>query len=94
MIGDLTLFQISKGEKKKIGHEAVSKILDGMAVKEEITKLIWEFDDGKTKEAKFAYQCDKSECDIQSKIYDEQGCVDLMHQEGNACFQDKMFKNY
>lgn len=57
-----------------------------MAAKEEITKLILEFVDVKTKEAKFAYQCDKLECDIQSKIYDEQGCVDLMCQEGNACF--------
>ena len=36
-----------------------------------------------TKEAKFAYHCDKLECDIQCKLYDEEGCVDLNDQHND-----------
>ena len=39
-IGDLTQFQVSKEEKKKIGHEAVSKVLDGLLDKKEIEKFL------------------------------------------------------
>ena len=83
-IGDLTLFQISKEEKEKIGHEAVIKVLDGLLDKEQIINLIMEFDKRETKEAKFAYQCDKLECDLQSKLYDEEKCVDLDEQDNLA----------
>ena len=64
LIGDLTLFDISKEEKEKLGHEAIEKILDGLKEKEKIRSLIIEFDERKTKEADFAYHCDKLECDI------------------------------
>lgn len=87
-IGDLTLFQISKEEKVKLGHEAVSKVLEGLLEKDEIKSLIIEFDERMTKEAVFAYRCDKLECDLQSKLYDEEGCVDLNNQEGNKTFYD------
>ena len=40
----------------------------------------------------FAYQCDKLECDLQSKLYDEEGCVDLNHQEGNKTMDNKLVK--
>ena len=75
VIGDLTHKQISKEEKEKIGHEAVEKILAGLISGDMIKKLIYEFDEGKTAEAKFAYHCDKLECDIQCKLYDEGGFV-------------------
>lgn len=87
-IGDLTLFQISKEEKERIGHEAISKVLDGLLEKEQIIDFIIEFDERKTKEADFAYHCDKLECDLQSKLYDEEGCVDLKNKEGNNTFKD------
>lgn len=87
-IGDLTLFQISKEEKEKLGHEAVSKMLEGLLEKEKIESLIIEFDERKTKEAKFAFFCDKMECDLQSKLYDEEGCVDLNNQQGNKIYYD------
>ena len=45
-----------------------------------------------TKEAMFAYQCDKLECDLQSKLYDEEGCVDLNKQEGNDLLENKLVK--
>lgn len=89
-IGDLTQFQISKEEKEKIGHVAVSRVLDSLLSKQEIMDLILEFDERKTKEADFAYHCDKLECDLQSKIYDEEGCVDLNNQEGNKTFNDQL----
>ena len=87
-IGDLTLFQISKEDKLKIGHEAISKVLSNLLDKETITNLILEFDEKKTKEAVFAYQCDKLECDIQSKLYDEERCVDLENQKSNSSYSN------
>ena len=87
-IGDLTLFQISKEEKEKLGHEAIIKVLGDLLDKEQIINLILEFDERKTPEALFAYQCDKLECDLQSKIYDEEHCVDLNHQEGNTTLEN------
>lgn len=87
-IGDLTQFQVSREEKEKIGREAVAKVLEDMICKEKIVSLILEFDERKTNEAKFAYCCDKLECDLQAKLYDEEGCVDLNNQEGNSTFYD------
>ena len=55
------------------------ELLDGKIIEE----LFLEFDKRETKEAIFAYQCDKLECDIQCKLYDQEHCVDLNHQEGN-----------
>ena len=48
-----------------------------------IRSLINEFEEQKTLEAKFAKFVDKLECDIQSKIYDEEDTVDLNNQENN-----------
>ena len=75
VIGDLTMFEISKEEKAKREKEAVHKILCGLLDGKEIENLFTEFDSHSTKEAMFAYQCDKLECDLQSKLYDEEGCV-------------------
>jgi putative hydrolase of HD superfamily len=92
VIGDLTQFEISKEEKEKIEHAAVHKILEGLLDGEDIEKLFLEFDAHTTKEALFAYQCDKLECDLQCKLYDEEGCVDINDQEGNATMDDELVK--
>ena len=42
-----------------------------------------------TPEAKFAYQCDKLEADLQCCLYDRDGCVDLSIQNGNPAMQDQ-----
>lgn len=86
IIGDLTLFQISKEEKKKIGHNAINKVLNNLIDKDKMINIILEFDERKTKEAIFAHYCDKLECDIQSKLYDKY--VDLKDQESNNTFND------
>lgn len=75
IIGDLTHRQISAEEKMKIGHEAVEKILVELICGDEIKELIYEFDKRESREAKFAYHCDKLECDLQCKLYDESGYV-------------------
>lgn len=97
VIGDLTLFQISKEKKEKMEHEAVHNILSSLLDGEQIEKLFLEFDAHETPEAMFAYQCDKLECDIQSKLYDQEGCVDLTRQEGNSTtnieFVKKLLEN-
>jgi len=92
VIGDLTRFQISKEEKEKIERQAVSNILRNLLNGNQINKLFLEFDEGKTKEAIFAYQCDKLECDLQCKLYDEEGCVDLNNQEGNKTADNSKVK--
>jgi len=93
IIGDLTQFQISKEEKEKIEHEAVHSILSTLIEGDQIEELFLEFDAHKTKEAIFAYQCDKLECDIQSKLYDQEDCVDLNHQEGNETINNELVKS-
>ena len=93
VIWDLTEFQISREEKERIEHEAVHKILKDLADGEEIEKIFLEFDEHKTKEANFAYQCDKLECDLQCKLYDEEWCVDLNKQEScNAIENERVQK--
>lgn len=87
-IGDLTIFEVSKEDKKKLGHIAVSKVLGDLLNKNQIMDLILEFDARETKEAKFAYYCDKLECDLQSKLYDEENCVDLKDQHDNNALKD------
>ncbi|MBR3255069.1 MAG: HD domain-containing protein [Clostridia bacterium] len=88
VIGDLTHFQISKEEKEKIEHEAVHKILSNLMNGEQIEELFLEFDAHQTKEALFAYQCDKLECDLQCKLYDQENCVDINNQSANETFKD------
>ena len=89
IIGDYTYYQITKEEKNKIGHEAIEKVLKDLINKEEIKKLILEFDERKTKEAIFAYQCDKLECDLQCKLYDEEHCVTMNSQVYDKILTDK-----
>ncbi len=92
IIGDLTQFQISKSEKEKIEHEAVHNILQGLLDGKIIEELFLEFDERKTKESLFAYQCDKLECDLQFKLYDQEHCVDLNNQENNNTKENERVK--
>ena len=98
IIGDLTHFQISKEDKHKKELEAVRSVIGDLIDKEEIESIYLEFEDNKTAEAIFAHFCDKLECDLQCKLYDEEGLVDLNKQENNKSFFDKnvqdLFKEY
>ena len=93
LIGDLTPFDISKEEKQELGKQAVKKVFGHLENAEYFAELTSEFDEKKTKEAKFAFWCDKLECDIQCKLYDEQNLVDLNKQENNKDFNNPMVQN-
>lgn len=92
VIGDLTQFMISREEKKSREHKVVHDILGKLLRGSEIEELFLEFDERQTPEAKFAYSCDKLECDLQCRIYDEEGCVDLTKQKDNMTAEDPMVK--
>lgn len=92
IIGDLVWFQISAEEKAVMGHKAVADIFSKIAGAKEIENLIYEFDERKTAEAKFAYFCDKLECDLQCRLYDEEGCVDIHEQNGNLSLENDKVK--
>lgn len=92
IIGDLTCFQISEEEKKDMGHKAVEQVLESLYKKDYLKDIIYEFDERKTKEAIFAYHCDKLECDLQCKLYDEGNCVDLNDQDNNQTKDKKVKK--
>ena len=63
-------------------HE-LDYILKDILGKEEIAKLLEEYNARETEEAKFAYHCDKLECNLQMKLYDQEGCFDLERQSNN-----------
>ena len=74
LMKDFTLRDgITKEEKDKLGMENVIKVTNGLIKQDEIINLINEFNEGKTKEAKFCYHIDKIECDMQAKLYDMDG---------------------
>ena len=79
-IGDLTIFDIDRKTKNEIGHKAIEEILCNLAQGSTIKQLIFEFDERKTKEAKFAFYCDKLEADLQCKLYCEENCVNAKKQ--------------
>ena len=64
-------------EKRKKGSICVEKIVSGLLKKDEIINLLDEFNERKSKEAKFCYMIDKIECDFQAKLYDLEGVMDF-----------------
>lgn len=64
---------ITKEEKIKIGIESVNIVASTLSSRDELISLVNEFNEGKTKEAKFCYLIDKMECDMQAKVYDLDG---------------------
>ena len=86
VIGDLTQFQITKEEKKKLERAAVHNLLKDIPGGEEIEALFLEFDERNTPDALFAHFCDKLECDTQATVYGNEGYVDLYDQDDNDTF--------
>lgn len=94
IIGDITLFQIDASSKAEIGHKAVHEILSKLTGGASIEELVLEFDKKNSPEAMFAYQCDKLECDLQCRIYDEEGCVDITKQDNNPASKHPLVQKY
>lgn len=86
VIGDITLFDMDRSKKEKLEHEAVHVVLQGLLDGQTIEKLFLEFDARQTNEARFAYLCDKLECDLQATIYAMENSVDLSNQVNNPSF--------
>ena len=82
-IGDLAFYETTKEDKLEKGKNATDLILKDLVGKEEISKLLDEYNERKTNEAIFAYHYDKLECDVQMKLYDQEGCFDLNNQPNN-----------
>ena len=82
-IGDLAFYETTADEKMARGKRAVEFLLKDLIGKEEILTLLAEYNERKTDEAIFAYHCDKLECDIQMKLYYQEGCFDLNNQQDN-----------
>ncbi len=90
IIGDIEITAADYASKKALGHQAVHQVLKDLIDGEKLEKIILEFDERKTKEAYFAYQCDKLECDLQAKLYDEQGYVTFTNQQDNYEYNSPM----
>ena len=91
-IGDLAFFETTREEKLVKGKEATDYILKDFLRKDEISALLDEYNERITEEAKFAYHCDKLECDIQMKLYDQEGCFDLNNQPNNPILNNPSVK--
>ena len=77
IIGDITPTDgYTEEEKERIEHEAMAEALSPLTDKDELLKLVYEFDAHETNESKFAAMIDKMEADIQAKVYQEQGSYD------------------
>ena len=93
LIGDLTEWDVNKEDKLNKGHRAINIILGNLLSGKQIEELILEFDARLTKEALFAYHCDKLECDLQCKLYDEEGVCDLNNQEDNSIYRTQIIQD-
>lgn len=87
---DITPFDgISQEEKLRLEHEAMLRVVGELVTKEELIQLILEFDEGKTPEAHFAFQCDKLDADIQSKIYQDKNLHNPLNSQENNVVMKK-----
>ena len=93
-IDDITPFDgITLEQKAEIEHEAMKDVIGDLIKKEEFYNLLLEFDEHETKEAKFAYLCDKLEADIQAKVYQDMGFQHgLDDQKNNVVFKSERIK--
>ncbi len=91
IIGDIPVGMQPKN-KSLIERRAIEDLLFNSKLKDKILKLWDEFEARKTPEAKFAYYCDKIDCSLQAKFYDEKSLVDLFKQEGNPYINNEKIK--
>jgi len=89
-IGDLTPFdKQTQEERRTLGKQAVEEVLNSLDKKVQYMELIEQFEEMKTKESLLAKMCDKLEADIQSKIYCEEGYMNIEKEENQPLLEDK-----
>lgn len=74
IIGDITPDDMDSKKKSELEREVVLELLSMIPNGDFIKDLFLEFADKETKEAQFAYFVDKAECDLQAKLYTQEGC--------------------
>ncbi len=74
IIGDITPRDMPPKEKSELETKAVKELLKMIPNSKLIKELFYEFKAKQTPEAKFAYQVDKLECDLQARLYEQEGC--------------------
>lgn len=73
IIGDITPLDMPSEVKSGMEKEAVEKLTEMIPNGKVLLDLFNEFEAKKTNEAQFAYFIDKSECDLQAKLYAQEG---------------------
>lgn len=78
IISDITPYDDEKKLKlKQEGEKATRAIFKDLIAKDVYFKLVHDFDTLATPEAVFAHKCDKLECDLQARLYSDEGCLKL-----------------
>lgn len=80
IIGDLTPEDMPGKLKSEYERQAVKELLDLIPNSDLLKDLFEEFENKETKEAKFAYQIDKAECDLQARLYEQDGSFENNYQ--------------
>lgn len=73
IIGDITPDDMPSIQKSNYERKAVKQLLQLIPNGKFIEKLFDEFESIATPEAIFAYQIDKAECDLQARLYEQDG---------------------
>ena len=78
IIGDVAPYDMPSKEKSEIEKAAVKELCSMIPNGDFILDLFNEFEGKSTPEAQFCYFVDKAECDLQAKLYSQEGCFDHM----------------
>lgn len=77
VMGDIAMTDSNYDEVKKESHNAIMKVLSTLEGEPELVSIALEFEEQKTENAKFAYLCDKLECDLYVKAISEKNEFDI-----------------
>lgn len=73
IIGDLTPEDMPSHLKSTYEVKTIKELLALIPNSQMLEKIFMEFESKETKEAQFAYQIDKAECDLQARLYEQDG---------------------
>ena len=73
IMGDYTPEDMPREEKLHREGESAREVLESISNNELFQELYNEYDEQKTKEAIFAFQVDHAECDLQARLYEQDG---------------------
>lgn len=77
LLGDIPVSDPNYAILKADEMLAARQVFSCLGEAEFVDELLLEFNERKTPDAKFAYHCDKLDCDLQLKVYSEEECFDM-----------------